>query len=132
MNRRKQFLLFLLDVLLCGLIEQLYTLLHLLQFLLTDLLDSVRHRSLLRLIVLVLLLDLFVHGSQLRLILGVDGVHLKFNLRHLRHLREQFLRVDVTEFLCAESHRSNQQKGNNKLFHCCIVILISFRGLVIT
>ena len=116
-NRRQQFLLFLLDILLCRLIEELDTLVHLLQFLLTNLLDSISHRSLLRLIVLHFLLDLLVHRSQLALILRLDSIHFGTYLCHLGHLREELLSVNVTEFLCAGKHWQSQQHCNNNLFH---------------
>ena len=117
MHRSEQLLLLLLDILFCGLIEQLNTLLHLLQLLLTNLLDSLRHSSLLRLIVLYFLLELFVHRSQLVLVLTLDGIHFQFNLSYFRHLSKEFLRVDVTEFLSAGNNRQSQQNCNNKFFH---------------
>ena len=124
MHGCEELLLFLLNVLFCGLVEELDTLLHLLELLLTDLFDCIRHRRLLRLIVLILLLNLLVHRSQLVLVLGVDCIHLETHLFHLGHLCEEFLTVDVTEFLCAGKHRQSQQHCDNKFFHCysCFVV----------
>ena len=114
---REEFLLFTLDILLSGLIEELDALLHLLDFLLTDLFDSVRHGCLLSLVVLYFLLDFLVHGSQLVLVLTLDGIHLQLDLCYFGHLREEFLSTDVTKFLCAGDHRKSQHDCNNNLFH---------------
>ena len=117
MHRGQQFLLFLLNILLGGLVEELDTLVHLLQFLLTDLFHSVSQSSLLSLIVLHFLLELLVHRSQLCFVLALDRIHFEFYLCHFRHLSKELLRVHMTEFLCAGEHRQNQHHCNNNFFH---------------
>jgi len=125
-DRGEQFVLFLLVILLCALLELAGAGLHIVQFLLLHLLDGVAEGVVVFLEILQLGVEFDVHRLDVvRQLLG-EGVHVLLHRLGLGHRHDDFLGVDASEFLgeerCGAHHQHNRKGQFDCFFHTVLSV----------